>query len=208
MQGFVTIAKQLDYETTQKYYVNIIATDKASDPSQRKTSMTVLTVNLEDSDDLDPAFAHPLYTSRVVSGVTAGVLDIKPDKIQAEDQDSLRSEILYTFISGKPKFYGDYFSIDRRTGVVRQTRSLDRETASEFEMIIMAEENNENRRRTRTKLMIKVEAKDIHPPELSVSADEGYIDENSPIGTLVLDKNKNPIKFTVADQDLVCIIIF
>jgi len=202
-QGFVKIAKQLDYETTQKYYVNIKATDKASDPSQRKTSMTVLTVNLEDSDDLDPAFAHPLYTSRVVSGVTAGVLDIKPDKIQAEDQDSLRSEILYTFISGKPKFYGDYFSIDRRTGVVRQTRSLDRETASEFEMIIMAEENNENRRRARTKLMIKVEAKDIHPPELTVSADEGYIDENSPVGTLVLDGNKNPIKFTVADQDLV-----
>ena len=107
--------------------------------------MTVLTVNLEDSDDLDPAFAHPLYTSRVVSGVTAGVLDIKPDKIQAEDQDSLRSEIFYTFVSGKPNFYGDYFSIDRRTGVVRQTRSLDRETASEFEMIIMAEENTQNR---------------------------------------------------------------
>jgi len=202
-QGFVTISKQLDFETTQKYYVNIMATDKASDPTKRKKSMTVLTVNLEDSDDLDPAFAHPLYTSRVVSGVTAGVLDIKPDKIQAEDQDSLRSEILYTFISGKPNFYADYFSIDRKTGVVRQTRSLDRETASEFEMIIMAEENNENRRRARTKLMIKVEAKDIHPPELTVSAEQGYIDENSPVGTLVLDGNKNPIKFTVADKDLV-----
>jgi len=204
-QGFITIAKQLDFETTQKYYVNIMATDKASDPARRRTSMTVLTVNLEDSDDLDPAFAHPLYTSRVVSGVTAGVLDIKPDKIQAEDQDSLRSEILYTFISGKPNFYGDYFSIDRRTGVVRQTRSLDRETASEFEMLIMAEENNNNRRRARTKLMIAVEAEDIHPPELAVSADQGFIDENSPVGTLVLDMNKIPITFTVVDQDLISV---
>jgi len=202
-QGFITVAKQLDFESTKNYYVNILATDKALDPASRKTSMTVLTVNLEDSDDLDPAFAHPLYTSRVVSGVTAGVLDIKPDKIQAEDQDSLRSEIFYTFVSGKPNFYGDYFSIDRRTGVVRQTRSLDRETASEFEMIIMAEENTQHRRRARTKLMIKVEAKDIHAPELSVSASEGYIDENSPVGTLVLDRNKRPIKFRVTDQDLV-----
>ena len=105
----------------------------------RRSSVTVLTVNIEDSDDLPPAFTHPQYTSRVVSGVRAGVLDITPDKIQAEDQDSLRSDISYSFTSGQPGFYSDYFSIDRRTGVVRQTASLDRTTAAQFTMTIMAE---------------------------------------------------------------------
>ena len=133
------VAKELDFEKTNTYYVNVQASDRASDPSLRRSSLTVLTVNIEDSDDLPPAFSHPQYTSRVVSGVRAGVLDIAPDKIQAEDQDSLRSDIAYSFISGQPSFYSDYFSIDRRTGVVRQTNSLDRTTAAKFTMTIMAE---------------------------------------------------------------------
>ena len=133
------MAKELDFEKTNTYYVNVQASDRASDPSLRRSSLTVLRVNIEDSDDLPPAFSHPLYTSRVVSGVRAGVLDISPDKIQAEDQDSLRSDIAYSFISGQPGFYSDYFSIDRRTGVVRQINSLDRTTAAQFTMTIMAE---------------------------------------------------------------------
>ena len=99
----------------------------------------MLTVNVEDSDDLPPGFSHPLYTCRVISGERAGVLDVQPDKIQAEDQDSLRSEISYSIVSGQPSFYSEYFSLDRRTGVVRQIRPLDRATAAQFTMTIMAE---------------------------------------------------------------------
>ena len=51
--------------------------------------------------------------------------------------------------------------------------------------------------------MIDVVAKDNHPPELAVSAAEGFIDENSALGTLVLDKGGNPIRFTVSDRDQV-----
>ena len=105
LQGFVTISKPLDFETTQSYFVNILASDRASEPANRRTSHTVLTVKVEDSDDQDPIFTHQVYTSRVVSGVSAGVLDIQPDKVQAEDQDSLRSEIFYTLVSGKPGFF-------------------------------------------------------------------------------------------------------
>ena len=51
--------------------------------------------------------------------------------------------------------------------------------------------------------MIDVVAKDNHPPELAVSANEGFIDENSALGTLVLDKGGNPIRFTISDRDQV-----
>ena len=49
---------------------------------------------------------------------------------------------------------------------------------------------------------IKVEAKDIHPPVLTVTANQGFVDENSPVGTLVRDNNSNPITFAVSDKDL------
>ena len=52
-------------------------------------------------------------------------------------------------------------------------------------------------------MVIDVVAKDNHPPELAVSATEGFIDENSALGTLVLDKGGNPIRFTVSDRDQV-----
>ena len=70
--------------------MRVKATDKAPEGSQG-SSVTVLTVHVLDSDDQDPVFLHPLYTSRVTSGVVTGVLDIKPDTIHAQDQDSLRS---------------------------------------------------------------------------------------------------------------------
>ena len=69
------VAKELDFEETNTYYVNVQASDRASDPSLRRSSVTVLTVNIEDSDDLPPAFTHPQYTSRVVSGVREQGLD-------------------------------------------------------------------------------------------------------------------------------------
>ena len=201
-QGFITIAKPLDFEATKTYYVNIKATDKAQEESQRRSSLTLVTVNVLDSDDQEPVFLHPLYTSRVTSGVVTGVLDIKPDTIHAQDQDSLRSEISYSFLTGKPSFYADYFSIDAKTGVVRQTREVDRETTGQFEMTLMAEEKTERRRRAQSKIIIKVEAKDIHPPVLTVTASQGFVDENSGIGSLVLDRDNKSIIFSVSDKDL------
>ena len=170
--------------------------------SQRRSSLTLVTVNVLDSDDQDPVFLHQLYTSRVTSGVVTGVLDIKPDTIHAQDQDSLRSEISYSFLSGNPSSFKDYFNIDSKTGVVRQIREVDRETVGEFEMVLQAEEKTERRRRAQSKILIKVEAKDIHPPVLTVTANEGFVDENSAVGSQVLDSNNNPITFSVSDKDL------
>lgn len=47
---------------------------------------------------------------------------------------------------------------------------------------------------------------DINPPVIHSSAtDEGYgfVEENSPVGTKVLDKTGQPIILTVTDDDLV-----
>ena len=79
---------------------------------------------------------------------------------------------------------------------------MDRETVGEFEMVLQAEERTEMRRKAQSKIIIKVEAKDIHPPVLAVTATEGFVDENSAVGTLVLDSNNNPISFSVSDKDL------
>ena len=143
-----------------------------------------------------------MYTSRVTSGQVAGVLDISPDTLHAMDRDSLRSEIQYSWVSGRPADYASYFSIDQRTGVVRQTRPVDRETVEQFVMEVRARERTEAGREAVARLEIRVEAKDIHPPVLRVSAAEGSIQENSAPGSLVRDSGGQPLTFTVSDKDL------
>lgn len=71
-----------------------------------------------------------------------------------------------------------------------------------------AEEESYNHRSTTAKLYIDVKPVDINPPVIHSSAvDEGYgfVEENSPVGTKVLDKTGLPVVLTVTDDDLVCI---
>ena len=47
----MTVAKELDFEKTKTYFVNIQASDKAVAPEQRRSALTLLTVHVTDSDD-------------------------------------------------------------------------------------------------------------------------------------------------------------
>lgn len=70
------------------------------------------------------------------SGVLAGVLNISPEKIQAIDMDSINSPIEYSFLSGQPLNFIDYFQINPTTGVVRQVRPVDTSVTKHFDIII------------------------------------------------------------------------
>ncbi|XP_073993428.1 cadherin 99C isoform X1 [Rhodnius prolixus] len=213
-QGQITVNKALDYEKTQRYLLTVIATDRARNQSDRYTATSTVTVNIKDDDDQDPSFIYqgcmlsdgscinPEYYSTVSSGVLAGVLAISPEKIQAIDMDSLNSPIAYSFLSGSPENFRDYFEINPSTGVVRQIKPVDTNVAKRFQIIVKAEEATEGHRFATAKLIITVKPVDSNPPVITASAAEGFVDENSPVGTRVIDVNKNPIKLTVSDADL------
>ncbi|CAH1118837.1 unnamed protein product [Phaedon cochleariae] len=212
-QGQVTVNRTLDFEKTQRYYVTIVATDRARDESQRLSSTTTLTVNIKDDDDLPPSFIYkgcmlldgscinPEYTASVFSGMLHGILNISPEKIQAVDMDTINSPIRYSFVSGVPDSYDQYFRIDPDTGAVRQVRAVDTSTTKKFNVIIKAQELSEAKRSTTAKLFITVKPVDAHPPEIKLSSREGFVDENSPVGEKVVDSKGNPIHITVEDKD-------
>ncbi|KAK0076704.1 hypothetical protein PV326_010582 [Microctonus aethiopoides] len=173
--------------------------DRARNVSERFTSTTTLTVNIRDDDDQDPSFIYqgcmlldgacinPEYsasleeTSYVSSGVLSGILNISPEKIQAVDMDSINAPIHYSFLSGSPANYRDFFEINLNTGAVKQIRAVDTTVTKKFDIII----------------------KEIMAFFITASTVEGFVDENAPVGTKVIDKNGNPIKLTVSDADLV-----
>lgn len=188
--------------------------DRARNVSERFSTTTTLTVNVRDDDDQNPSFIYqgcmlhegscinPEYSTAVSSGKLAGILNIFPEKIQAIDMDSLNAPIKYSFLSGTPSSYKDFFEIDERTGAVRQIRVVDTSVTKKFEIIVKAEEVSEQKRSATAKLFITVKPVDSNPPVVTATATDGYADENAPIGTKVVDKNGNPIRLTVTDEDL------
>ncbi|KAH9361678.1 hypothetical protein HPB48_005169 [Haemaphysalis longicornis] len=216
-QGLVTIARPLDYEKAKYYHLLVKATDTASNPADRLSSTTTLTVFIEDGDDQDPAFAHERcsvvhgacadveYSAEVTSGLISGILKIYPEEIRAEDRDSLKSKIQYSFVNGTPSFYREFFDIDRDSGFVRQLKAVDRTLAKSFQIIVKAEEDNESRRFATARLTIGVRVVDSNPPILLASATEGFVDENAAVGTYVVTQpgGDEPLYFMVSDDDIV-----
>lgn len=58
------------------------------------------------------------------------------------------------------------------------------------------------RRSTTARLTINVKPVDSFPPVIQASSTEGFVDENSPLNTPVLDSKGSPIKFTTTDADI------
>ncbi|KAF4523016.1 hypothetical protein B566_EDAN007446 [Ephemera danica] len=188
--------------------------DRARNTSERMSSTTTLTVTVKDDDDQDPSFIYrgcslldgscvnPEYTATVSSGVLSGVLAVQPDKIHAVDMDSLNRPIQYSFSSGTPSSYKNYFDIDTKTGAVRQISPVDTSVAKKFEIIVKAEESSEMKRFATAKLVITVRPVDSSPPVLTTSSNEGLVTENAPIGTPVLDNSGQAVTLSVHDDDI------
>ena len=83
-----------------------------------------MTVNVIDSDDQKPTFSEAKYSAQVVHGLVAKSLNVQPEKIRAEDQDTLRTPVQYKFIGGNPESFQRYFRIDPHTGVVSQIEAV------------------------------------------------------------------------------------
>ncbi|XP_076383381.1 cadherin 99C isoform X1 [Megalopta genalis] len=213
-QGQVTVNRTLDFEKTQRYLVTILASDRARNLTDRFTSTTTLTVNIRDDDDQDPSFIYqgcmlldgacinPEYSASVSSGVLSGILNISPEKIQAVDMDSINAPIHYSFLSGNPTNYREFFEINPNTGAVKQIKAVDTTVTKKFDIIIKAVEVSEAKRSATAKLTITVKPVDSNPPIITASNVEGFVDENAAIGTKVIDKNGGPIVLTVSDADL------
>lgn len=65
-----------------------------------------------------------------------GILNISPEKIQAVDMDTINSPIHYTFLSGIPESYNEYFRIDPDTGSVHQIKAIETSTMKNFNIIV------------------------------------------------------------------------
>ncbi|XP_071746982.1 cadherin-99C isoform X2 [Lepeophtheirus salmonis] len=201
-QGIITLAKPLDYETYQRHFLEILASDRAENPKDRLSATTTLTIKVTDSDDQPPIFSQPEgYFAEVISNYPVSNLHIAPEKIHAQDQDTLRTTVFYSFVDGEPKEYDSYFSIDPETGVITQKEVIDRKLYQVFDIRVRASEST-GLYYSDAPLTIRIVAEDKSPPSITSSSSIGYVEEGVEIGTYVTDSNGERIYFNVTDSDI------
>ena len=93
-------------------------------------------------------FLHNIKPDRRLIGFLL-TFQVRPEKIRAEDKDTLRTEVEYSFLtdSSIPNLnnFEKYFTIHPKTGIVSQIRPVDREETSEFNLLIKVRRQIQNR---------------------------------------------------------------
>ena len=82
LQGRLSLAKVLDYETERQLVVKLVAQDQGLPPRYNTTS---LTINVLDADDQNPAFYQDEYFAKVPEVTSEGLkLVVEPDPCTGE----------------------------------------------------------------------------------------------------------------------------
>ncbi|XP_056147700.1 cadherin-23 [Lampris incognitus] len=140
-RGTVTVAKQLDYETTAAYQLTVNATDQ--DKWRPLSRLANLAITITDIQDMDPIFTNLPYSTNIEEDAPPGY---EVRKIRAIDQDLGRPRgIGYTIISGNTN---SVFALDYISGSLMVNGQLDRENplySAGFTLTVKGTELNDDR---------------------------------------------------------------
>ncbi|XP_073940810.1 cadherin EGF LAG seven-pass G-type receptor 1 isoform X2 [Castor canadensis] len=133
--GAVSTARALDRETKDTHVLKVSAVDHGS---PRRTAATYLTVTVSDTNDHSPVFEQSEYRERVRENLEVGyeVLTIRATDGDAPSNANMR----YRLLEGA----GGVFEIDARSGVVRTRAVVDREEATEYQLLVEANDQGRN----------------------------------------------------------------
>ncbi|XP_022254786.1 cadherin-related tumor suppressor-like [Limulus polyphemus] len=127
--GTIYTAGQLDRESLAIYNLTIAAVDNGSPP---QTGTTIVKVLVTDVNDNAPIFDPPDVIGYVMENEPAFTSVMV---LSASDHDlpPNGAPFLYFLTAGK---YQDFFQIDHHTGLVKTTRSIDRESTPNIELLV------------------------------------------------------------------------
>lgn len=168
--GQIVVVSSLDRET-QDYYQLII---RAQDG--RNAGTAVVNILVKDVNDNNPKFSNNSYIAYVYENQANGSY---VTTLSATDKDlGLGGKFLFS-ISGQGR---DAFEIDASTGVMRTTKSLDREAKARYVFLAFATDNpysDAGSRRTGScDVEVRIRDKNDNPPRFPDGEYEGGVQEN------------------------------
>jgi len=210
LEGNVVLTKSLDYETMRSFSLTIEAKDQGAPPM---TSQAVVTINVIDADDQNPAFLYERYDALLPaldlekeSQTNQGhKLFVQPQDLRAFDKDlGISAPILYGF-SGD-SLEAKYFELNRNTGQIYAKASIpENEFVQPVTLVIKATQYDNPDRYTVTTLTVTRDGQVGGGTNMLQFLQHSYsfrilenVPLNSVIGTLLINRpNDRRVKYSV-----------
>lgn len=176
-QGFIMLARKLDFETTQKYTLVISAQDKGT-PSLR--SNLTLNIEVQDVNDNPPTFDKEEYSVNVLESLAVNTQILQ---VNAVDLDTGNNARLTYRVKEEPM--SDYFGIFPNSGSLYLKKSLDREVMDRYTMTIIATDNGVPQGSAAAAVNIFVMDANDNDPIFTQDVYQFTIEENLDKGSLV-----------------------
>ncbi|XP_044074544.1 cadherin-12-like isoform X4 [Siniperca chuatsi] len=194
-EGVVVLKKTLDYETKKSYTFKVEASNTQLDPrflhlGPFKDSATVK-VNVLDMDE-PPVFTKPSYTMDVYEDTPPGTVI---GSVTAHDLDASSSAVRYSLEWHTQS--DSCFDIDTVEGTISTNEYLDRETAVQHNITVVATKVNNPLLSIKVSVTVNVLDVNEFPPELAIPSDT-FVCENSRVGQVIqmvsaVDKDLPPV---------------
>ncbi|XP_058596968.1 cadherin EGF LAG seven-pass G-type receptor 1 isoform X1 [Neofelis nebulosa] len=177
--GTVYTMTELDYEEQAAYTLAITARDNGIPQKSDTTSLEILIL---DANDNAPRFLRDFYQGSVFEDVPPSTSVLQ---VSATDRDSgPNGRLLYTFQGGDDGD-GDFY-IEPTSGVIRTQRRLDRENVAVYNLRALAVDRGSPAPLSAS-VEVQVSVLDINdnPPVFERDELELFVEENSPVGSVV-----------------------
>ncbi|XP_029473103.1 cadherin EGF LAG seven-pass G-type receptor 1 isoform X2 [Rhinatrema bivittatum] len=176
--GTITTLMELDYEDQASYTLAVTAKDNGI---PQKSDTTYVEILILDANDNFPQFLRDRYQGSVFEDVPPSTSVLQ---ISATDRDSgLNGRIMYTFQGGDDGD-GDFY-IEPTSGIIRTFRKLDRENVPVYNLRAYAVDRGSPPLKALADVHITVLDINDNPPVFEKDELDIYVEENSPVGSIV-----------------------
>ena len=177
--GDIYLQKGLDREKQDSFKLIIRAQDLGDPP---KSNTTQVVINVLDVNDNEPRFPSTSYYQSVAENVPEGYSVLQ---VTAFDPDQgLNSKIGYSIRDPSPDLP---FDVDKTTGWIHTTRTLDREIAGSYRFYVEAKDQGSPRSRSAiSTVQISVLDRNDNDPVMSQRNYDIVVSESEPLGSEIL----------------------
>ncbi|XP_071083901.1 cadherin-23-like [Haliotis cracherodii] len=173
--GFITLLKLLDRETTDLYVFNVEVSNEIND-----TVAAEVRIGVNDVNDNDPTFNETLYTFDLQDGATVGV---SVGTVSVSDIDvGNNAQIDLSITGGNNR---DIFELDGNA--IKTKGAVDYTIQKQYTLVVQASDNGPSVRSTKTTVIISIipnlAVPEFGPNSLSITLDENTVD-TSPVTDL------------------------
>ncbi|XP_053156770.1 protocadherin Fat 2 isoform X2 [Hemicordylus capensis] len=177
--GILYVNATLDFEISHEYYLSIEGIRKGS---ALLSDITMVVINVTDVNDHMPKFSQDLYIADIREDAAVGETVLT---VLADDKDGvLNNQITYSIKAGNSK---GHLAIDPQSGQIHIAERLDQEEISSYSLKIQAMDNGQPALFSNTTVLIRVSDVNDNPPRFFQLNYSVAVQENSPVGTSVLE---------------------